>query len=67
MKDPGLITGPSGTISIGILRIQLGIEFFNGINMCRAVKAHAGYTDTHTGRISLTVSEEMTVLQNYHL
>lgn len=65
IKDAGLITGPSGTISIGILRIQLGIEFFKGINTCRAVKAHGGCTDTHTGSISLTVSEETTVLQNY--
>lgn len=61
----GLLTGPSGRISIGILRIQLGTEFFKEINTLRAVKAHGGCTDTHTGRNSLTVSQEITVQQNY--
>lgn len=54
-----------GRISIGILRIQLGIELLKGINTCRAVKAHGGCTDSHTGRNYLRVSEDITVQQNY--
>lgn len=63
-----LITGPSGRVFIGILRMQLGIEFFKGTGTCRAVKACGGCADIHRQNFSDSIWRNYgSVEQNYLL